>query len=587
MARDTDARAAPPQSARPPDLASLSPDELARLEPFALWRRADPTDVQREQTRAVLAHLLRGLAVQAPPEGDEGLADSTRRWTELAAAVDAGDPRAARLAAHWLNAGSHGGILHCGDGEDVQLSALALASWSDDVDVRLLASVDLILALLPRTGPRSPRGEQPGAHFTAWYEEALALQLDRLRELSDEARHLAWHMLSADLMLLALEADGDAQGYWAGHGSRARQLIDSALLRVADRIHSRREAAIQRRRAEQEERDAELLGSARRSLGTVGRTENRPKPEPPTARASTPGAVVPFPGFEGRRLTESRNALASHYAPLGHAMPVALVPPLAEVREKISALAREMPNARPVLDLVLRELALLTLGPARPLTLPPLLLVGPPGVGKTRLARRLAAALGLGFAWQSAAASSDTRELSGTARGWSSAHPAWPVEQLVRLGQANPLLLIDEIDKASGDRRDGSVFDAMLTYLERDTARQHMDPCLGGPVDLSHISWILTANEMTGLPAPLRSRVHVVTMEPPVPDALPVLLSAMQHDLAAELDLPDSRLLPELSAMVIDLLTEDFARHRAPRRIKRALRTLLALSALSTAEAPH
>jgi hypothetical protein len=268
-------------------------------------------------------------------------------------------------------------------------------------------------------------------------------------------------------------------------------------------------------------------------------------------------------------------------------MPVALVPPLAEVRDKISALAREMPNGRPVLDLVLRELALLTLGPARPLTLPPLLLVGPPGAGKTRLARRLAAALGLGFAWQSAAASSDTRELSGTARGWSSAHPAWPVEQLVRLRTANPLLLIDEIDKASGDRRNGSFFDGMLAHLERDTARQHMDPCVGGPVDLSHISWVLTANEMTGLPAPLRSRLHVVTMEPPAPGALPVLLGAMRQDLATELELPDPRLLPEPSAMEIDVLTEDFDRHRDARRIKRMLRSLLALSALGTAEALH
>lgn len=587
MGRDTDRRAAPRPSARPPDLASLSPDDVVRLQPLALWRRAEPTDVQLEQTRVVLAHLLRLFAVQLSPEGDEGLADSTRRWAELAAALDGGDLRAARLAAHWLNEGARGAILHGGDGEDVQLSALALASWSDDVDVRLLASVDLILALLPRTGPRAPRGDEPGAHFTAWCEEALAGQLDRLRELSDEARHMSWHVLSADLMLLALEADGDAQGYWAGHGSRARHQLDTALLRATDRVRARRDAAALRRRAEQEERDSDRLGSARRSREPFTPTEDRAEPAPSDEQASAPGTLVPFAGFEPRRLTENRNALALQYAPLGRAMPVALVPPLAEVREKISALAREMQNGQPVLDLVLRELALLTLGPARPLNLPPLLLVGPPGVGKTRLARRLGAVLGLGFAWQSAAASSDTRELSGTARGWASAHSAWPVEQLVRLRTANPLLLIDEVDKASHNRRSGSVFDAMLAYLERDTARRHMDPCIGGPVDLSHISWVLTANEIKGLPAPLRSRLHVVTMEPPSPDALPVLLSAMRQDLAAELDLPDPRLLPELSAMEIDMLTEDFARHRDPRRIKRTLRSLLALSALEKGEALH
>jgi ATP-dependent Lon protease len=249
---------------------------------------------------------------------------------------------------------------------------------------------------------------------------------------------------------------------------------------------------------------------------------------------------------------------------------------LEEARVALAALVEEMPNTAAVLDLVLREIALLGVGPDRPLALPPILLVGSPGVGKTRLARRIAQVLGLGFGWTSAAGSADSREMSGTARGWSNGHAAWPVEQLVTLGTANPLLLVDEIDKASARRRNGSVLEALLVHLERDTARVFHDEYVGGPVNLSLISWMLTANDLDALPAPLRSRLHVARVEPPELSALPRIVATMCADLALELELPDPRLLPALGAAQTAMLEEDYARHRDPRRLKRAIRTMVA-----------
>jgi hypothetical protein len=572
----------------PADLAELSPSAVAVLQPFALWRRQEPTDQQVSLTRSVLAHLLRGLAAMPPPHAAESTSETTTRWLELAAALDSGDLSAARIAAHWLSEESRLHDLGDCSGVEVQLSSLYLASQSEDGETKLLALMDMVLALLPLTGPDAPRDSEAMAEFTLAAERGLERVLDRMRQAFWDGLHLPWHAIAADHMLAALQADVEAQGYWQGHGSRLRERIDNGLLRAAERGRARREASAARRRAA---REAERRAADRSRIPGLLQERDaddaqQNAPEGPDA-AAAPDRRTPFPGFDPRRLTENRNALGSRYEPLGQPMPVTLVPPLAEVMERLSSLAAEMPNARPVLDLVQREMALLGLGPARPLTLPPLLLVGPPGIGKTRLARRIAAVLGLGFAWQSAAASSDTRELSGTARGWSSTHPAWPVEQLVVLRTANPLLLIDEVDKASRDRRNGSMFDALLTYLERDTARSFEDPCVGGAVDLSLISWVLTANDRDGLPAPLRSRLHVAVMEPPEPEALPSLIATMRQDLAVELGLPDPRLLPELSAEQVALLQQDFGRHRDPRRIKRALRSLLALVALGTGEAAH
>src|SRR3546814_19525014 len=85
----------------------------------------------------------------------------------------------------------------------------------------------------------------------------------------------------------------------------------------------------------------------------------------------------------------------------------------------------------------------------------PCLVVGPPGCGKTRLARRIGQFTGTGSNLLSVGGSSDNRMLQGTARGWSSAEPSFPLLAIMRTEIANPLLIVDEIDKRSEERRVG------------------------------------------------------------------------------------------------------------------------------------
>ena len=140
----------------------------------------------------------------------------------------------------------------------------------------------------------------------------------------------------------------------------------------------------------------------------------------------------------------------------------------------------------------------------------PLLLVGPPGIGKTWFARRLAQALNLPFASLNLGGATDNRCLQGTARGWSAATPAWPIAEMSRLAAPNPVLFLDEIEKAGGQRdSNGRVHDTLLAMIEPESAAGWFDECLRTPADLRNVVWIMAANETRGIPAPLLSRLAV------------------------------------------------------------------------------
>src|SRR3546814_17372291 len=100
----------------------------------------------------------------------------------------------------------------------------------------------------------------------------------------------------------------------------------------------------------------------------------------------------------------------------------------------------------------------------------PFLLVGPPGCGETRLARRIGQFTGAGSNLLSVGGSSDNRMLQGTARGWRSADPSFPLLAIMRTEIANPLLIVDEIDKAAVGSNHGSVANPIPGILENEPA---------------------------------------------------------------------------------------------------------------------
>lgn len=200
----------------------------------------------------------------------------------------------------------------------------------------------------------------------------------------------------------------------------------------------------------------------------------------------------------------------------------------------------------------------------------PLLLVGAPGSGKTRFARRLAEILGTGFGEVNAAGSTDNRSLQGTARGWSSASPSYVLHVIRQSQTANPVIFVDEIDKVSSGSSNGDIRATLLGMLEPLSAKAWPDECLLAPVDLSAVNWVLAANDTAGLRGALLTRLRVVHVPLPTTEHFPAVLHSMRRDIAADLDVsPDN--LPNLPPQAESRLRAAFGRGYSLRRIRAAI----------------
>jgi len=93
--------------------------------------------------------------------------------------------------------------------------------------------------------------------------------------------------------------------------------------------------------------------------------------------------------------------------------------------------------------------------------------------------------------------------------------PGIPIRTIAEERIANPIILLDEIDKSGGSDHNGRVHDALIPLLERSSASIHQDEFLQARTDLSHISWLATANSVAMIPSPLLSRFQVVRADRP------------------------------------------------------------------------
>jgi len=239
----------------------------------------------------------------------------------------------------------------------------------------------------------------------------------------------------------------------------------------------------------------------------------------------------------------------------------------APMREQLSGLRARCPGFGAVTDLVDRAVAL-SIMTGTPLSLPPLLLAGPPGLGKTHYSKSLAAVLGVPtHAWSCATNSDAMQLITGHPTSWRGARIGLLTEAIVTSGSASPVVLLDEIDKFV-THRDEQPYNILLNVLESENAAALLDEYLRVRFDVSRAFFIATANDLSVLPDFIRDRFLIVRIVAPTGADL----LALTRQIAAKIITPLGLPMPGNTVLAA------LARHH-PRRIARVLRLALGFAA--------
>ena len=230
---------------------------------------------------------------------------------------------------------------------------------------------------------------------------------------------------------------------------------------------------------------------------------------------------------------------------------------------QMEALFEEMPNFAEVLEDIRRQLAL-CVDSQDDVELPPILLLGGPGIGKTHFARRVSQLLGTGYGFVPMSSLTAGWVLSGASSQWKNAKPGKVFETFLNGDYANPVLVVDELDKASSEGQYDPL-GALYELLETQTAMRFIDEFAEIPINASGAVWFATANDAARIPEPLLNRMNVYEIEPPDAEGSARIARALYREIRESHDW--GRHFPELpSGSVVEKLAL-----LTPREMRRAV----------------
>lgn len=181
---------------------------------------------------------------------------------------------------------------------------------------------------------------------------------------------------------------------------------------------------------------------------------------------------------------------------------------------EIEKLRINYPNFSHVIDQISYAASLSKLAKEKWFQMPPLLLLGPPGVGKTSFAQAFAEILGVYFNRIDVGTLTTGSSIAGLSFSWSTGAPGEIFKAINESQTANPLIMLDEIDKFSGSFQ-YPIEPVLLSLLEKESAKNFKDEAMKLQLNCKYFLWIATANDLSLMSEPLKSRFNIVHVEKP------------------------------------------------------------------------
>lgn len=221
--------------------------------------------------------------------------------------------------------------------------------------------------------------------------------------------------------------------------------------------------------------------------------------------------------------SDGNSSAERNYGHLLHPLPIL---PSPDPDKLYSELMIEFPWMSEINEAVARAAAFSSRNIGECFTIPTMLLNGPSGVGKTRWVRRVGQLSSIPIHFISVAGSDSSKSIMGSERGWSNARPSLPVLALSSTQVVNPIIMVDELDKANASSN-GDPFAALLPMLANETNTTYPDAYLLGSVNLSYTSFIFTSNSISKLGTALLDRLAVFNIAAPSHKDYAVILRGM------------------------------------------------------------